>query len=291
MVLPNFENSSSVIITSDYGGEASNSKYLTYTFTFDDYELLNGIYKKEILKIREKYGLNEPYKEISFKDVRYGPIQRALKEYLHVMNWGLNGLVFTLVISKEVLSMFGENNKNTLKELSKILEQNTLGKWAPKNAEKVQRIVATMGYLTHLLIPDGKKIFWMTDEDSIMANEKMATATINIFSNVLNSFEKKREYSTIVCAKPFEKGTDPVFLDILSLSDLVAGSLEHYYTNGNVDSNEGAKVVLGWLANHGVMLKKQTLLIELKDEHYRYGFVDFSSPEPLENVKYINISL
>lgn len=207
------------------------------------------------------------------------------------MNWGLNGLVFTLVISKEVISVFGDNNKNTLKELSNMLEQTTLGKWSPKNAEKVQRIVATMGYLTNLLIPSGKNICWMTDKDSIMANERMATATTNMFSNVLNSFEEKREYPTIVCAEPFEKGTDPEFIDILSLSDLVAGSLEHYYTNGNADSHEGAKEVLGWLANHGVMLKKQTLLIELKDEHYHFEFVDFSSPEPLENVKSINILL
>ncbi|WP_405117629.1 hypothetical protein MHB43_17760 [Paenibacillus sp. FSL H8-0317] len=191
--------------------------------------------------------------------------------------------------------MFGENNKNALKELSKMFEQNNLGKWSPKNAEKVQRIIGTMGYLTHLLIPNGKNFFGMTDDDSIMANDRMSTAAANMFSNVLNSLEEKREYSTIIYANPWEKGTDPVFLDILSLSDLVAGSLEHYYTNkgktGNVSFNEGANEVLGWLANHGVMLKKQTLLIGFKDEHYRYGFVDFNLAEPLENVRYINVLL
>lgn len=91
LLLPNFEKSNTVLILSDYGGEAPNSKYLTYTFTFADYDLLNGTYKREILKIRDKYGLDKPYKEISFKDLRYGPIQRVLKEYLHVMNWGLHG--------------------------------------------------------------------------------------------------------------------------------------------------------------------------------------------------------
>ncbi len=90
LLLPNFDKTNTVAILSDYGGEAPKSKYLTYTFTFADYDYLGGIYKDEILKIRNTYGLNKPYKEISFKNLRYGQVQRALKEYLHMMNWGGN---------------------------------------------------------------------------------------------------------------------------------------------------------------------------------------------------------
>lgn len=32
-------------------------------------------------------------------------------------------------------------------------------------------------------------------------------------------------------------------------------------------------------------------MIDFKDGNFRYGFVDFSLPEPLENVQYIDVIL
>lgn len=294
LLLPNFEKTNTVAILSDYGGEAPNSKYLTYTFTFADYDYLGGIYSKEILNIRTKYGLYNPFKEIAFKDLRYGPVQRALKEYLHLMNWGVNGLVFTLVIHKDVISVIGPNNANSLKGMVNHLENENYGKWKPKMAEKLQRIVGTMVYLTNLLIPKGKKIFWMTDDDSIVANERMSKAAVEIYNNAIHSFEGK-EYPIVGYAKPWEKGTDPLFLDILSLSDLVAGSVEHYFTKktalDNQNFSDGANEVLMWLSDHGLMLKKHTFLIEPEDGKLKHAFIDFDRTVPLENVEYIDVTL
>ena len=61
-----------------------------------------------------------------------------------------------------------------------------------------------------------------------------------------------------------------MFLDLLSAADIVAGSLEHYFTKGaheaDVEISEHANKVLKWLANEGVGLKKQNIIIRTNDE-------------------------
>lgn len=83
----------------------------------------------------------------------------------------------------------------------------------------------------------------------------------SMYSNVIHSFVEERNYTTVGYARPWEKGTDPLFINILSLSDLVAGSLEHYFTHkkepDKVGYSEGANEVLTWLANHGLILKNK----------------------------------
>lgn len=43
LLLPNFENTDTVAIFSDYGGESKDSKYYTYSFVFVDYGELGFI--------------------------------------------------------------------------------------------------------------------------------------------------------------------------------------------------------------------------------------------------------
>ena len=67
LILPNFADTETVIICSDYGGEAKGSKYYTYSFVFAAYDGL-GFFRDRMIDIRKRYGLDNPQKEISFKD-------------------------------------------------------------------------------------------------------------------------------------------------------------------------------------------------------------------------------
>jgi hypothetical protein len=289
LLLPNFDDTESVLILSDYGGEAHTSKYLTYTFTFVDYNA-TGFFSRAMSEIREKHGLFDPHKEIAYKDIkRYRQLSRCLPEYLSLTNNFLNGLIFTLVVDKRVVSLSGDNNRKSNEELASLMSNNGLGRWTPDTAEKLHRIIQVGSYFCNLLIGAGKKILWMTDNDSIMANEEKADAASQMIVNLLNSFKKAKKYDVVaITPKPFDKHEDKLLMgDLLSLSDLVAGSIEHYFTNDkNVNSNKKSETVmiLQWLAGQGVGLKKRTLSIRLDKTGLVGSSVDFIADNPMLEV-------
>lgn len=294
LLLPNFEMAKTVCIFSDYGGETPNSKYYTYTVTLADYDYLRLNFEKEIKNIRNKYGLNDPYKEISFKDLRYGPINRSLDEYLTMINNSVHGLVFTLIVDKSIVSIMGENNKSTHDSLIDVLQNAGLGNWKGSIAEKLQRVISIISYFVNLLVPSGKQLFWMTDNDSIVANPRLRDYTGTIFNNAVHQF-KDRKYSLVGYATPFEKGKDPLFIDLLSISDLVAGSIEHYFTRKSIlddlTVSEGADKVLKWLSLQGIGLKKLSFIVNYTKEGFTGGIVDFHLIEPYTNAQMIEINL
>ena len=79
LLLPNFENTDTVAIFSDYGGESKDSKYYTYSFVFVDYGEL-GFFSEKMSFIRKKYGMDNPRKEISYKDAHYGQRLRRIDD-------------------------------------------------------------------------------------------------------------------------------------------------------------------------------------------------------------------
>ena len=117
LLLPNFENTESVAVFSDYGGESKGSKYYTYSFVFADYGGL-AFFRDKMEIIRKQYGIDNPRKEISFKDARYGQMFRCIEDYLSLANNAINGLVITVAVDKEIVSITGANNKNDLKKIT-----------------------------------------------------------------------------------------------------------------------------------------------------------------------------
>jgi hypothetical protein len=196
LLLPNFEDTETVAIFSDYSGESSKSRYYTYTFTFADYNTL-GHFRDGIKAVRKKHELDSPLKKISFKDLDYGPIKRSLEEYLYFANNFVNGLIFTLIVDKKIISLSGQNSKEGLDRISKALKDNAFGSWKGAVAEKQQRIVQIIAYFCKLLIGKDKKIFWMTDHDCIVANEEKATVAGQILFNAINSCKDANKYETI----------------------------------------------------------------------------------------------
>ncbi|WP_394679151.1 hypothetical protein [uncultured Exiguobacterium sp.] len=297
LVLPDFNNCESVAVFTDYGGEAKNSKYYTYTVTLVDYNFL-GIFDEEMKRIRKEFGLNNPLKEISFKDLRYGPIKRSLDKYLLTINNFVNGLVFTLVIDKNVISLAEQNVKQSKELIAKSLMDSGFGLYKIDVAEKIYRIINLITYLIRLLVPNNKKIFWMSDHDSIIATNEMHKNIGKLFGQAIYSFENVK-YNTVGYSKPFPKSEENLFLDLLSISDLVAGAIEHYLTRQKIldfeefTISDGSNKILMWLANNGLAFKKLTYSIRYDDERgaYQGGFMDFKLKDTTDNINYIDISL
>ncbi len=269
LVLPELRNdgNQTIAVYSDYSGESKDSNFMTYSFVACGWNHSFAM-PEEMKNIREKHGLDN--KELSFKDLRHGPSQRALKEYLYAANFLVFGLLFTVVIEKEVDFLFlsKDQDKN---EISRILKEENFGEWKPKQAEKLLRIVHIVSYLMSLLSKHGQKLFWMTDNDEIAPNQAQFSNTLDLLVSVLNLYSSKK-FDMVGGARPFvEKNVDT--LDFLSLCDLSAGAISQYLNNQLVQDEvmvkKGADEILQWLAKDGVGLKKQTILIQKKDD----GFV------------------
>jgi hypothetical protein len=297
LVLPNFNDCETVAIFTDYGGEAHDSKYFCYTITLVGYNQL-AYFNETMRSIREKYQLNNPIKEIAFKDLKYGPIKRSLDEYLSAINNFVNGIVFTLVVDKEIYSLAEINEKHSKKLIAKILEEQGFGTFKPDVAEKIYRINNLISYLVHLLVPYGKKIFWMSDHDSTIETEEMHQKFAKLFNNAIYSFENAK-YDTVGYGKPFDKDEDTLFLDLLSISDITAGAIEHFLTrkkklvSSDFTISSGADKILMWLANNGLAFKKLTYIIsyDYDKKAYNGGFLDFKLKSPLQNISYVDITL
>lgn len=297
LVLPNFEESETVCIFTDYGGEAKSSEFFTYTVTLVAYNQL-AFFEKTMNEIRGKYKLNIPLKEISFKDLRYGPVRDCLEDYLLAINNLVNGISFTLVVDKEIQSLAEENNKESKYLIAKILEERGFGSYKADVAEKVYRITNLTSYLVNLLVPNGKKIFWMSDQDATIETEDMHKKMGQLFNNAIYSFENVT-YDRVVYAKPFPKEEGTLFLDLLSISDLIAGAVEHYLSRQkktpslNFQISKGADQILMWLANNGLAFKKLTYIIRYDNnlQAYSGGFIDFKLNKPIDNAKYVDIFL
>ncbi|MBA0882882.1 hypothetical protein [Flavobacterium undicola] len=262
----------SISIFSDYGGEHTTSKYYSYSFLFCGWDH-SWYAREEFEKIRIKHSLNK--KEISFKDLNYGPINRALEDYLMAINKNVFGFLLTVLVEKEINPLFlGNTNKHLLKEI----EDAGLGHWKIKNAEKLMRILHIISYILPLISDSDQKIFWMTDEDSIVANKEMFKNTYKLLQNVLKIYTDNK-YDLIYGAIPF-KTEDVYTMDLLSITDLVAGSVEQYFTSKKTDGHpnikEGAEKVIKWLGTHSDFLKKETVLIYQENNMIKIDGIKFN---------------
>jgi hypothetical protein len=280
LLLPNLmDDNETIAIFSDYGGESSKSRYHTYGFLICAWNQLHA-FNSVMHELREKTGLNSPFKEIAFKDLRYGPIRRALADYLAHLSNLVNGFLLTVVVEKAAGPLFAVQGK-TKEELTQLLSDQGFGSWKPAVAEKVLRVTHLAAYLIALLSRDGQKVVWMTDHDAIAPSEPSFMATLRLFSQLLSHY-CPHSPSALGGAFPIEEGTG-TYVDLLSAPDLVAGAVEQYFTrareNSELAPSESAQSVLRWLSGQGIALKRHVMMIRREDGGVIGARISFGRPE------------
>ena len=294
LLLPNLSAlaNQTIGIFSDYSGESSGH-YYTYSFLICAYGSL-GVFLERMRQAREKFGIGK--KEIAFKDFEKDTVKRVLPSYLEMLNGYVSGMLFTLVIDKRLVSLFGASNRSTTKALAEMLKERGFGERKPQVAEKIMRIVHTSAYLTALLGHQGQKILWMTDHDSIAPNPKMHNRMLALFNNVLGLYTN-RTFALLGGALPFaERSTD--YLDLLSAADIAAGAVAQYFTSRrlvgehNVSVKPGAEKVLQWLGLDAVGLKKLCMMISAgSNGAILFGTVEFTPTKMPETATFLPIHL
>lgn len=280
-------------IFSDYGGEDHSSNYLTYSYLMCAWGSLDAFWR-EMRKHRADCGLGD--KEIEFKDFGMGLMRKALPDYLNLLNGYVPGLLFTVIVEKRIISLFGPQDRSTGVALSRKLQEKCGAKLKPELAEKALRVVHVAAYLTALLGHEGQKVFWMSDHDAICPNGAAHNRLLALFQNVLGLYTE-RQFGLIGGALPFsERSTD--CLDLLSAADIVAGSVGQYFTSrdeyGEKDARvkQGAERVLVWLGQDGLALKKLCIQLCLGDDGaVRFGTIGFNPRQAPDNMTFLPIHL
>ena len=274
-------NNESVAVFSDYGGESSGN-YYTYSAVVCGWSYI-GAFASRMAEVRKTNSLGE--KEIAFKDFGMGQVRRALPDYLVALNNLLPGFLCTLIVDKKIKTLLGPDEK----ELAGILRKEGVGEWKQGVVEKLLRIAHMTAFLTTLLARDGQKIFWMTDNDNVCANEEQHKGALALFERATRIYRRRNQnFPLIGGAMPFQpKSLD--FLDILSAADVTASTLEHYFTRKDKEFEAelavkpGAESVLRWLTSDGIGLKKATFIVRLREDgRIETGTVEFVPTEPTD---------
>jgi len=283
LLLPNFHNSETVAVFSDYGGEHKECNFHTYSFLFCTFEFMN-MYNEQIKNIRAAYGLLKPYKEIAFKNVSsYGPLKRALSDILDCANNLINGLLVTVVVDKRIHQLFGLQNKEFKNKIYSDLKANSLNVWKDKILEKLLYIVNTICYFTKLLSVKDQKFFWMTDNDAIIGNKVQEEACMNIMYGTLRYFLGDDYLKIFQYAKPFDENCEYDFTSLLSIPDLVAGALSDYFQHTKsikepMIGKDETDLIMDFISRQGILLKKYSIMFNFEsDTSYSLGSLSFHS--------------
>lgn len=135
----------------------------------------------------------------------------------------------------------------------------------------------------------------MTDNDAICANQSLHEHALALFARVLPLYTGPDfNFQNFGGAAPFAE-RDLMTLDLLSATDIVASSIEHYLTKrdtdgtANVEVNAGAEHVLQWLAHDGLSLKKATIIIRPFEGGIQSANLEFGLVDPPQDVTYIPV--
>jgi hypothetical protein len=261
LLLPELRNHDEALaVFSDYSGEHKDSKYYTYTFFATAHGVL-FYFAEQMEALRREHFQDKYDKEISYKDIQWGGIKRSLKHYLRLVD-RMPGLLLTVVVDKRIKSFFSGDTKM----IRDTLVSAGLGEWKPSVAEKLLRVTHLVTYIIALLSKDGQKIFWMSDHDSIAESNNIHAS--KIVSSLLPDYGRK-EHGSFGFATPFAERS-LMYLDALSMTDLVAGAVQHYFTQDKITGgkflvrNEDADIT-DWLG-HQSFLKKHCVMFRYVDD-------------------------
>ncbi|MFY9561712.1 MAG: hypothetical protein WAQ52_15875 [Terriglobales bacterium] len=262
--LPDFSEDERVFVMSDYGGEHKTAAFNTYAFLIASVDKL-AVFKRETHALREAHGLNAPFNEFAYKKLGYGPIGRALTEYLRISDKYIHGVLVTISVEKCIPSLFGPQKRTAQQGIVDLLSANDLGNWGPHEAEKLLRVCHAIAMFLALLTHSGQKFLWMSDRDAITEDGGVRTFenTQRVFLHALRMYTDN-EYEICGFAKPFEK--DPFTSDLLSLADFGAGAIQDVLQSlkaGDVKDNMGKRQIIRWLGTSSPFLSKLNLVFKM----------------------------
>lgn len=297
--LPDLRDAEFVGIFSDYGGDEPDSGYLTYSFLITALDGVDSTLAR-LEEVRSKHGLLSPRREMAFKNLEYGPLMRALPDW---MSRGdeLRGLLFTLLVDKRSKSVITQDSKEAIEAM--IAEATTAGVPVPQKRdtfERYYRIASCVAYWTSLLCREGQQVIWISDNDSSAANPKLM---VSLRERVMSLAADLRPGLKVTFSYGAESDVPPTadgFRELLSFPDLAAGALAHGMSRAILRGAPGpgehlpkrpkAREILRWLAWQRIGLKKSIFLCQPEGRGLIGAFGSLEVDDIPDDVQFVPIT-
>lgn len=147
--LPNLRNSNTIHVFSDYGGNHKESKYDMYSFLFLDLENSTP-FLKITSDIRHKTQLED--RRITFKNLN-DKVRLSIIDHFFEASEKANGLLYIILIDKNIDKFFSEKELSVIKEMYPELE-----KCKNKPFEKSLRIIHLISLILSGLSCQGQNV-------------------------------------------------------------------------------------------------------------------------------------
>ena len=265
--LPDLRDSKTLLLGADYSGEDGKAPYVVYSLLMTSIEAW-AAWEPNRLQVRREHFSDS--RRMSFKKLSDKQRAQALLPILTAAD-SLNGLVFSLAISKHCPSVFAASPPLDLENPQFAAYR----KWKPSVLDKAFLVLHLSGLLLAGLAEAGQDLLWFTDEDSIAANDQRVIELTQLFawiSSLYLTFDMGHcRCGTSRC----DNGTLQIE-DFLAIPDLVAGALsEQLAINANGppmppgvfwmhrgDFSEKTRRITWWFSDAGQALKRLVCVVD-----------------------------
>lgn len=286
--MPPLIDGETMIISSDYSGDSSKSKYVVLSILLIDLiDAQDWEFQRRL--IREKWLVNN--RKMSFKGLNDAFKKNALFDFLDASNL-LKGISVNIVIDKQIKDLIGSDILyQILQKRGKLKRQ-----WHLETFAKMSQLAFFISLLIAGLAKPDQNIYWYSDEDNMFSN-------INFSSDVGTLMDHFVTYNVNFklgeCGIGTTKLNEPDFFeeDLNSISDLTAGALSEFfervhpllYNNRLKDityiapTNLSSKtaLILDWLEYSNEQLKKIVIVFDKLDNGFKiWRFNTKEDPRP-----------
>jgi|SRR5579884_3550992 len=230
-IIPDLRNGQSLFIASDYGGHHSKAGHQILSFLItDNYSTPTWLMLQKFF--RELYLAGYP-RRISYKAIHDGVIARSLEQFLTLADT-INGILFTIAIDKRIeYIVLKENDKQIPSQLKD---------WKISVYEKMLRIINIISMLVAGLSAPGQDVYWLTDEDDIVANESRTDDLLWVLRQILIQYltHPLRDIFISTTAGDNEFAAE----DLAAIPDLIAGCLSDVLTINTPDQRTASTTII-----------------------------------------------
>lgn len=210
---PNLRDQSEFVLASDYSGEHQQPEFQVLSFLLTQESSIFGSWETARLNVRHRH-LSDG-RRMAFKKLTDARRINALTEFLDAASL-LNGLLVCVAVEKT----HSLRNRGQLPPL----QHN----WTVDTLEKLLRICVFGGGFVDGLRGNGQNLFWITDDDAIVATDHAKKDAARLMGSCLHPFPGEKPTVILGIASLFDDGLRAE--DLLAIPDLAAGAFSEGLT-------------------------------------------------------------
>lgn len=285
--LPNLKYSDTIYIFSDYSGSHKDSSYDAYSFLFCDLKNSTS-FIEDTSNIRYNTQLKD--RRVTFRNLN-DKVRASVIDRFFEASEGIHGLLFTILIDKEIDNFFSPEELNSIKKMFPELK-----KCKDRPFEKSLRIIHLINLILSGLSCPGQNLYWFTDEDEILCHVQRHITITNLFA-LVSGLYFENEMGHFKLGSTEYSGECLLIEDLCSIPDLASGGLcelincnvetmGRLYNNISLNIPNSlsykSKRVLNWLSDECFKsnLKKINMIIRNENGRRIFNFIDLIGKNP-----------